>query len=280
MSRLSSYALLAVLIILSAGCTLEQKLAKTFISQEGFGDFYLLEPGDLFKYNLKEFEIPGIDTLDAYVKDSLLMAKSLFLQHISDSEIIEEFTSGLANGLESLGAKVLPENAVDTLMINGGTPHILNVAQFSLEEYIHPYSSEELVYDEIIVIDGIDLNAINFNVWLELGKLNTEKNNQVLFISDFLLDNIDGTLRQNLITGKMSFDFTIDTITIEQACDYSRQFGKATASYLFDYMMNNYIGENLPENYMYERIYYHYDPERRILFPVAEEERILELKNY
>jgi len=280
MSRLASYALLAVLIILAAGCTLEQKLAKTFIGQKNFGDFYLLKPDRLFKYNLKEFEIPGIDTLGNYTKDSLLMANSLFLKNISDSVFIEAFTSGLATALESFGAEVLPEHAVDTLLVNGGTPHILNVAQFSLEEYIHPYSSEELVYDEIIVIDGIDLNAINYNVWLELGMLNTEKNNKVLFVSDFLLDYINGTLKQNLITGKMSFDYTIDTITMEQVYEYSRQFGKATANYLFDYLMNNYIGENLPEDYIYERIFYHYDPVRKILYPAAEEDRIIQIENY
>jgi len=130
------------------------------------------------------------------------------------------------------------------------------------------------------VIDGIDLNAINYNVWLELGMLNSENNNEVLFVSDFLLDNISGILKHNLITGKMSFDYTIDTITTGQVYEYSRLFGKAAANYLFDYLMNDYIGENLPEDYIYERIFYHYDPARRILYPAAEEDRIIQVENY
>jgi hypothetical protein len=262
------------------GCTLEQKLARSFVDLESPGQFLLLKPSFVFKYNLKEFEIPGIDTLDEYTKDSLLMEYSLFLKIISDSAIINEFAESFSATLESYGAKVLPENAIDTLMENGGTPHILNVAQFSMEEYIHPYSTEELVYDEIIVIDGIDLNAINFNVWIELGRMNTEKNNKVLFASDYLLDNINGTLKQHLITGNMSFDYTIDTITLPRIYMSARQFGKITAGYLYDYLMNSYIAENLPEDYPYERLYYHYDAARKLVYATRDEKRFLELESY
>jgi len=39
-------------------------------------DFYLLKPTFVFKENLKEFELEGIDTLDENVKDSLLLQKA------------------------------------------------------------------------------------------------------------------------------------------------------------------------------------------------------------
>lgn len=277
--RTSSLFLLAFLFLVT-GCTLEQKLARSFVDLESPGQFLLLKPSFIFKSNLKEFEIPGIDTLDQYTKDSLLMEYSLFLKIISDSAIINEFTESFAVTLESYGAKVLTENAIDTLMENGGTPYILNVAQFSMEEYIHPYSTEEMVYDEIVVIDGIDLNALNYNVWIELGRMNTEKNNKVLFASDYLLDNINGTLKQHLITGKMSFDYTIDTITLPRIYKSARQFGKITAGYLFDYLLNSYIAENLPEDYPYERLYYHYDTSRKLVYATRDEKRFLELESY
>ena len=274
------YLLIAAFFFLMTGCTLEQKLALSFVDAEKTGHFFLLQPSLVFKYNLKEFEIPGIDTLDEFRKDSLLMESSIFLKTVSDSVLIKEFTAGIKKSLEGYGAVVMPESSVDTLMENGGTPYIINIAQFSLEEYIHPYSTEEVVYDEVIVIDGIDLNALNYNVWIELGRMNTEKNNKVLFASDFLLDHVNGTLKQNLITGKMSFDYTIDTITMPRAYEFARQFGKITASLLFDYLLNNYIGENLPEDYPYERYYYHYDPVRRLIYAIGDEERIIELDSY
>jgi hypothetical protein len=272
-----SFLFFVAFFLLMTGCTLEQKLARSFVDTEKPGQYFLLKPSFIYRYNLKEFEIPGIDTLDEFSKDSLLIESSLFLKTVSDSVLVEEFVDGFKKTLEAYGAVVMPESAVDTLMENGGTPYIINIAQLSLEEYIHPYSTEEQVYDEVIVIDGIDLNALNLNVWLELGRMNTEKNNKVLFASDYLLDNINGTLKQNLITGKMSFDYTIDTINIPQVYDFARKFGIITATLLFDYLMNKYIGEKLPEDYPYERYYYHYDPLRRLVYPIGDEEKIIEL---
>jgi hypothetical protein len=274
-----SYLLLAVFFLMITGCSLEQKLAKTFIEEARPKQFFLLKPSYVFKSNLKEFEIPGIDTLDDLTRDSLLMDHSLFLKLISDSVLIEEFTDSFKRTLESYGTEVFPEDAVDTIMENGGTPYIVNIAQLSLEEYVHPYSSEEMVYDDVVVIDGIDLNAINYNLWLELGRMNTEKSNKVLFASDYLLDDLNGNLKQNLLSGKITFDYTIDTITTYRVYEFARRFGRVTASYLFDYLMNYYIEENLPLDYPYEKLHYHYDPARKIVYIINPDEGFIELEN-
>lgn len=274
-----SYLLFAVFFISTTGCSLEQKISRNFVESEKNMQFYLLKPEIVFKYNLKEFEVPGLDTLDEVRKEIRLMKYSLFLQDVSDSLFIEEFVSGFVKTLRSYGADVLFENETDTLMEKGGTPYIVNLAQISLEEYIHPYHTEETVYDEIIVIDGIDLNAINYNLWLELSRLNTEKNNKVLFASDYLLDNLNGTLRHNLLTGKISFDYTIDTISSYRIYDFARKFGKTTAGYLFDYLMNDYMWENLPEDYPYTGHYYHYDPVRRLFYLVEDDRRFIEVES-
>jgi hypothetical protein len=270
--------LAAIFIFLLTGCTLEQKLAREFVKMESPIRIFLLQPDYIFKNNLKDFEIPGIDTLGPSIHDSLLLSNSLFLKDVSDSAVIYEFITGFSKAVESYGMEIIPENAVDTLMNAGGTPFIVNLAQFSLEEYIHPYSSEELVYDEIVVIDGIDLNAINFNLWVELGRMNTEGSNRVLFASAYLLDNLNGTLRQHLVSGEMSFDYSIDTITLAGIYEFARSFGKTSAGYLYDYLMNVYISENLPENYPYEKYDYHYDPVRRLIMIADEGEKFIELE--
>lgn len=275
----SSYLFLLAIILLT-GCSVEQKLARSYVTTGKPIEFLLLRPTVILKYNLKDFEIPGIDSLVGFVKDSTLLANSLFLKKINDSVFIDQFTAGFVKELESYGARVMLENSIDTLMEKEGNPYVVNMAQFSLEEYIHPYKSEEDVYDEVIVIDGIDLNAINYNLWLELGRMNTEKKNKILFASDYLLDNLNGTLKQNLLSGKYSFDYTIDTITIPQVYDFAGRFGRKTAVYLFDYLMNDYIAQNLPENYPYNRYYYHYDPQRKVFYPIGDEDRFVELEGY
>ncbi|HPM92736.1 MAG TPA: hypothetical protein PKZ74_07980 [Bacteroidales bacterium] len=278
MRTLRSAILLIFIAALFTGCTLEQRLASSFVKLDPKPQVYLLEPDHIFKYNLKEFELSGSDTMDQVVKDSLLLEKSLFLNTFSDSVVIERLMAGMISGLKRSGLSIIPESDMDSLLGQGGNPFILNLAQFTLEEYIHPYRSEEEVYDEIIVIDGIDVNAINFNLWIELGIMNSEMKNRVLFYSDFLMDKISGTLKQNLMTGKMSFDYSIDTISPGWITEFAYKFGTVSASYFYDYLLNEYIGEKLPDNYPYERYYYHFDPERRLIYPVDESERLTEIK--
>jgi hypothetical protein len=279
MRKRSSY-LITMAIVLLTGCSVEQKLARSFIDTAKPKEYLLLRPAIILKYNLKTFEIPGADTIEGYRKDSALLANSLFLKDINDSLFIDSFTSGLVEKLESYGASVVLENSIDTLMEHEGYPYVINIAQFSLEEYIHPYSRDEEVYDEVITIDGIDLNAINYNLWLELSHMNTEKKNKILFASDYLLDNLHGTLKQNLLSGKYSFDYTIDTIIMPEIYEFANRFGKKAAVYLVDYLMNDYIGEKLPENYPFDRYYYHYDPRGKSYYPIGEEDRFIELEGY
>jgi hypothetical protein len=273
-----TYLLVASFVLILTGCTLEQRLAKSYVKSGLTDPFYLLEPSVLFKANLKEYEIPGLDTLDAFKKDSLLLENSLFLRTVNDSILIGNFMEGLRGGLKKYEVVVLPEKEVDSLMLNGGHSYIVNIAQFSLEEYIHPYSQEEWIYDEVLVIDGIDLNALNYNVWVELNRLNSEEQIQVLFMSDYLLDEVDGMLKTNLVTGKMSYDYTIDTISDARIYGFARQTGERAAALLFDYLMNSYVSENLPEEYPYEALYYHYDPVRNLLYAIGEEDRIMQIR--
>jgi hypothetical protein len=272
--------LVTLAILLLTGCSVEQKLAKSFVNSGKPAEYLLLRPTVILKYNLKAFEIPGLDSLEGYRKDSALLANSHFLKDVNDSVFIEQFIYGFKKVLESYGSRVVLENSIDTLMEEEGNPYVVNIAQFSLEEYIHPYSSEEEVYDDVIVIDGIDLNAINYNLWLELSHMNTEKMNKILFASDFLLDDLNGTLKQNLLSGKYKFDYTIDTITIPHVYNFAERFGRKSAMYLFDYLLNEYIGENIQENYPFARYYYHYDLDNKTYYPIGEEDRFIELDGY
>jgi hypothetical protein len=276
MLKKATYLLYAVFFLFT-GCSLEQKLAKSFATTRPIGPFLLLEPEVLFKSNLKTFELEDYDGMDKAVRDSILLDMSLFLNDISDSAVVREFVSGFKKAFENYGAVIIPKSSLDTMMENGGHPYILSMAQFSLEEYIHPYSAEQDIYDDVLIIDGFDVNAINYNIWLELGRLNSENRNRVLFNSDFLTDDVNGVLRQNILTGKVQFDYTIDTISSSRIYAFARKFGKQTAMLVFDYLMNDYMVENLPEGYPYEPYYYHYDPDRKLLYTTNEDERIMVL---
>lgn len=272
-----SQLLLALIVVFLAGCTAEQKLARTYIKKSPPHTFLFLKPDYLFKNNLKTYEIDGFDSLSENSSDSILISNSLFLKNISDSAIIGDFSTAFRKGFESYGVRMFDESDFDSLLSTQGQHYIINIAQFSLEEFTHPYRSEEYVYDELLVIDGFDVNAISFNIWIELSLMNSETKNKVLFTSDFLTDDVEGLLRQNLLTGKYSFDFTIDTINAAMSYRFARGMGSRTAAYVYDYLMNTYVRENLPENYPYEPYYYHWDPQRKLLYTIDEDQRIMEV---
>ena len=278
MKRLTTYLAISLLLSSLAGCTLEQKLASSFVKTGINDDFLLMEPGYLFKYNLKTYEVPELDSIPEELRDSILIEKSLFLRSINDSVLIKTFSDRFVAGLKKYNINIYPENYLDTFLATGRTANVLHLAQFSLEEYVHPYSQEEVVDEEIVVIDGIDLNALNFNIWLELSPLNYQGKQKVLFGTDYLLDGLQGMLKQYFFTGEMSFDFTIDTIRLGQVYKFAGEFGERTAGYLYDYYLNKYITENLPADYQFERYYYHYDPVRNRVYPVEPEESLIELR--
>ena len=278
MKRLTTYLAISLLLSSLAGCTLEQKLASSFVKTGIKDDFLLMEPGYLFKYNLKTYEVPELDSIPEELRDSILIEKSLFLRSINDSVLIKTFSDRFVAGLKKYNINIYPENYLDTFLATGRTANVLHLAQFSLEEYVHPYTREEVVDEEIVVIDGIDLNALNFNIWLELSPLNYQGKQKVLFGTDYLLDGLQGMLKQYFFTGEMSFDFTIDTIRLAQVYKFAGEFGERTAGYLYDYYLNRYITENLPADYQFERYYYHYDPVRNSVYPVEPEESLIELR--
>jgi hypothetical protein len=277
LKRILKYLVFTLALLSMAGCTVEQKLATRFTQARIVDDFLLIEPDLVFKYNLKTYEFPGIDTLPEAARDSVMIANSLFLPDIDDSLFIRTYSDSFFKAIGSYGMSIYPENYLDTFLLTGRKAIIIHLAQLSLEEYVHPYESEEVINDEIVVIDDIDLNALNYNVWIELSYLNEEGRHQVLFGSDFLLDDLEGILKQYLFTGETRFDYTIDTITTSKIYAFAGEFGKKTAGYLYDYYLNRYVDENLPKDYQFERYYYHYDPEKKRAYPVDPANSLIEL---
>lgn len=267
-----------LLALLLGGCTLEQKLARQYVKLPRPAPMLVLRPAAVLKYNLKEYQVPDIESLDPLEKDELLIQNSAFLKHIDDSLLTGLFCRKFKETLEYSGWTVLPEQVLDSLMLAGGEAVIVNLAQFTLEEYIHPFTAEEQVYDEIIVIDGIDLNALNFNLWIELSRMNGEQKNQLLFNSDYLLDDINGTLKQNLISGQYGFDYTIDTMELRDIYAFAQRFGEKTAEKLFDHLLNEYIWDNLTDDYPHAVYYYHYDRVRRLVYAIDPGEALLPVK--
>jgi hypothetical protein len=263
---------------LNPSCSVEKKLGKEFRETWSDTAVIALTPSYIFKDNLKAYEFPSLDTLTAREQDSVLISNSIFLKDISDSAVISGFTSSFDKRLDKHGFRVLHEEDLDRFMTDHQNGILVNMAQITMEEFVHPYSFDYDLVGESLTVTDIDLNAISFNIWIEISQLNSEEENKVLFTSDFTTDELDGYFRQYIFTGNIEFEYTIDTLTLSEIYEFSERMGMRCADYLYDYFLNGYIRQNVSVNYPGEIKPIHWNLERRIFEFINPERQFLELE--
>lgn len=274
---LKNISLLLILALL-ASCSADRKLAKTFITAEKNISLLVMEPDFLYKISLKDYEIEDEEALSEAEKDSILYSKSLYLQYISDTTFISKFVRSYMNGLEKYGYTVYPEENLADFFNDTSESFIINIAQLSLEEFVYPYESEFLVYDEVFSINGIDLNAMNVNAWFEIQKANAiGEKPQILFASDPIFDELQGEVKQQIFQRDMYFEYNIDSLTLDNVFLYTEKLAAKYSGYTYDYFLNKYILEKGDDFYYEEKPYYHYDPKTGDIEP-AYDQRFIEIE--
>lgn len=257
------FLVLAALAMGLSSCAVERKLARQFIESDTGTVALVMLPEYVFKTNLKTYEHPGIDTLPEPKRDSILYAGSTFLNILSDSVILNRFNEKLTGQLQKYGYTIMEESRLDSFMVMHPGGLVVNVAQVSIEEFVHPYTFDYDMVDEYYTVKDIDLNALSMNIWIELSQLNSIEKNNLFFTSDFITDDLEGYFRQYLFTGKIEFEYTLDTLTSSDIYLFMDSMGKKCAIYLHDYLLNDFIRENIPENTVIEPKPVRWDPDRK-----------------
>jgi hypothetical protein len=72
----------------------------------------------------------------------------------------------------------------------------------------------------------------------------------------------------------MKFEYTIDTLSSSEITNFVEMLGSNYADGLYDYFLNEYIRENLPENYSQNVRYVHWNPDRGY-FEFEEDDQVL-----
>lgn len=268
---------MAVLLLLLHSCLPHKKIAKTYVETPPGYNFMLLRPDFLYKENLKEYEIENKDSLTEEQIDSVLFYNSIYLKEIKDAVFIDTLVDALAGRLRNLGFNIYLEEDMDRFMALQQPAYIVNIAQILLEEYVYPYEAEAVVYNEVVTVSDIDLNALGISVWFELNPVNTDQEAaRVLFASDQVFDDMEGQFVGGIFGTDMQFQYTIDSLKVQEIYYAAHAVGRKYALYFNDYFLNRYILRNLPPGYDMEE-YYHYNPKSGKIYPVAEEYRFIEM---
>lgn len=244
--------------LLLGSCSVERRLAKDFYKNRQNTAVMVIPADFVYKRNLKAFEVKDSDWMDEKMLDSVLYARSIFMQHVSDSIFLEAYMNGLIKGLRNRGLKVYLQPDTDLFLEEPKDKFILNVAQLMLEEYVELLFDPE--YDvEYSYIGDFFLNAVSLSSWLEISGVNeNDPKTAVAFAEMTMRDQFDGRLRYFPFTGSVSYAYSVDSIRVDDIYTMATAAGSRYSSYLFDYLMNRYIDRNIPPNEV-RNIYYRYD---------------------
>ncbi|MDD3743687.1 MAG: hypothetical protein PHX54_08705, partial [Lentimicrobiaceae bacterium] len=125
--------------------------------------------------------------------------------------------------------------------------YIIHIAQLQLEEYYDSLVSFPDILDESLVYVTY-FTAVNVNSWYELSKLNDESSSrQVLFNSETIQDYVEDGMRYIPISGDYKFMSYIDSLTVTDVYELAGHVGFLNGNRLFDYMMNAWIKQRLPQ---------------------------------
>ena len=120
------------------------------------------------------------------------------------------------------------------------------------------------------------LNTVNVASWFEVNDGDWKP---VLFCEHNLMDGLDSKTDYSFWANSIDYNYTIDTLELKDVYNYAVYLGKLYAGYTYDYMMNNYVGEELKKKGYDYQLLLRYDPYRKQLRYAEEDDGFVEIRN-
>lgn len=264
-------------LVIFGSCSIERTLAREIIVSRPDSAVLIMMPDFVYKTNLKVGELENAESLDDQIRDSLLFERSLYLKNISDTIILNRYLNSLVSELKAFGLEVYTENNINEFLQLEKPSYMFNIAQIELEEYIVPVEEQEVFDDTALYFKTFKLNAVSINSWFEVTRMNVEDyKRKVLYASNYVFDYLKGSFRKHALTGEVKFKYYQKEIELKDIYSLAEELGKKYAGYIYDYMLNEKIQEELPENISTDK-YYHYDRDRNTLRAITKD-RFTELE--
>ncbi len=274
--RSVSYILVFLLLAALTSCYPEWRLAKSYIDSGPDVSILIMPAHYVFKKNLKVDEVESSEELAADALDSALFSNSVFLKDLSDSIFLEAFVNSMIDEFIRLGYTVYTEPMLDSFLFVTGPAYFLNIAQIELEEHYNLHEDQQ-EFGDYTYYKHVDLNAVTYNFWFELSRLNDEsESHRLFFASETINDVVYGYFTENLFTGDIKYKYDLDEIDLGIIYRYAAYFGRRYAGYTYDHLMNRYVAEHWPRDKRL-RYYMHYNRENRTLDPTITD-RFVEMK--
>lgn len=261
--------LIALLSILLFSCSIERKIAMQYINQDNKGSILIFTPDIINKINLKEYDSVDFEKMTDYQEDSMRFFLSDYLQYLSDSVLLTNYVNSYIQGLKNYGYEIYTQAYIDLFMEDTLASYVINIAQIEIEEFYYEVRDQQYFSGELYYADH-NLNALNFNSWFEIKKLNSDNDSKnMLFATNFISDDLYSSFKQYIFSAEVEYDYEIDTLRLNGIYKLTESLGKLYADYTNDYLMNEYISSNLPDGESLNR-YFSYDLQAKTIVPANE----------
>lgn len=247
MKRLSGIFVLYITAILLNSCSIERELARDFIDKSKNLPIILLSSDKVIFTNEKLKKIGGIDNLTTSQQDSIWVVNTIFLDSIDDKKLTSIIFNRIKSELESYKLKVYTIDNINDFDKLSQEKLFLNLAQFEIVEDIYTHRDEEYFFDSILFYQDVDLNLLNFNLWLELSS-NKDNEDRLLFKDYYISDKLNSKFVLNDISYNVTYRYKITSLKLNDIYNFSGTIAENLADCIFNYLMNKYIKENLSSN--------------------------------
>ena len=246
--------LIGLLALLLSSCQAELKLAKNFVAEQANTRVAVYFPE---KAQVK------VEYNTQYNRQTDV------LQGFNQDMFLDIVYGAYADMLRTYGLDVYILENADSVQVDS-VHWLVMLSQMEVSGRITEY--EDFLFSDTDEYSyKHPLNTVNVASWFEISDGEWKP---VLFCEHNLIDGFESDVDYSFWLGKIDYNYTIDTLQLDDVYHFAVYLGKVYAGYTYDYMMNNYVGVEMLKR---QRMYVHplrYDPYKKQLRYALEDEFI------
>lgn len=252
------------LSVLFISCSVERDLAKEFVRNNKDIPVLLQITDKIILTNEKLKKIKGFDTLSVEKQDSLWFSNTLYLDSINDSNILNLIFNSMETKLKAYGFHVYSIDNIADFDTLSKRKYSFNIAQVEISEDEFVYRDEEVFFTNLIYYQDNKLNVININGWFEFSDI-SERKEKVFYNTATISDLLNGSFVMDQHDYSVSYKYNITPIKVDEIYLLASKSAQKYAGLFHDYLINQYIKENLPHNYSDSK-YFSLDPNTGFIY--------------
>lgn len=245
-------------VLLLASCQIEKKIAKQYMAERPYIEaaVYFPEKAEVkVEYNAK------------------LNKQTEVLQDFNQDLFLDVVYNSYAQTLDDYGVHVYVPEDIDNAPVDS-THWLVLLSRMEISGRITEY--EDYLFSDVGDYSyKFPLNTVNVASWFEINDGDWKP---VLYNEHNLMDGFDSKTDFSIWTNTIDYNYTIDTLKLDDVYNYAVYLGKLYAGYTYDYMLNAYVEAELNKKGYFYQIMLRYDPYKKQLRYADEDDGFVEIK--